>query len=127
LSISLPYRFILAAVAFVIIGMLIGLYMGPTQDHTLLPVHTHLNLLGWATMMLYGLYYRSDAASAARPIAGWHFWIAFIGMILFAVGLAALQLGYSGVEIVLTVGSILSLIAMLIFGWVVWQAAVRKG
>jgi cbb3-type cytochrome oxidase subunit 1 len=127
MSISVPYRFMLSAILFVVIGMVLGLYMGPSQDFTLVPVHVHLNLLGWATMMLFGLYYRTDPASAGKAIAGWHFWIAFIGMVLFAVGLTGLQLGNPSLELVLIVGSVMSLVAMLIFGWVVWQAAMRKG
>lgn len=122
---SLPYRFMLSAILFVVIGMVLGLYMGPSQDFTLVPVHVHLNLLGWTTMMLFGLYYRGDAGAAATRLAGWHFWIAFVGMILFAVGLAGLQLGNLSLETVLIVGSILSLISMLIFAWVVWQASQR--
>ena len=127
MSIALPYRFMLAAILFVLIGMVLGLYMGPSQDFTLVPVHVHLNLLGWATMMLFGLYYRSDAAAAATRLAHWHFWMAFVGMILFAVGLTGLQLGNASLEIVLSVGSFVSLISMLIFAWVVWQAATRAG
>lgn len=126
MSISLPYRFMLSAVLFVVIGMVLGLYMGPSQDFTLVPVHVHLNLLGWATMMLFGLYYRGDAVAAGRKLAGWHFWIAFVGMILFAIGLAGLQLGNPSWELVLIVGSVMSLISMLIFGWVVWQGAQRS-
>jgi hypothetical protein len=127
MPISLPYRFMLAAVLFVLIGMLLGLYMGPTQDVTLVPVHVHLNLLGWATMMLFGLYYRGDAAAAGRTLAHVHFWIAFVGMILFAVGLTGIQLGNAGFEFILIIGSVLSLISMLIFGWVVWQGAMARG
>jgi hypothetical protein len=126
MSIALPYRFMLAAILFVVIGMILGLYMGPSQDFTLAPVHAHLNLLGWATMMLFGLYYRTDVMSAGSRLAHWHFWIAFVGMILFAVGLTGLQLGISALEILLIVGSLVSLIARLLFAWVVWQAAMRS-
>jgi len=127
MSMALPYRFMLAAILFVLIGMLLGLYMGPAQDVTLVPVHVHLNLLGWATMMLFGLYYRGDAAAAARPLAHWQFWLAFVGMILFAGGLTALQFGNQSMEIVLIIGAVMSLISMLIFAWIVWQAAMRAG
>ncbi len=84
MSISLPYRFMLSAILFVTVGMILGLYMGPSQDFRLVPVHAHLNLLGWATMMLAGLYYRGDAVAAASRLAHWHFWLAFVGLILFA-------------------------------------------
>ena len=120
------YRFMLSAILFVTIGMVLGLYMGPSQDFTLVPVHVHLNLLGWATMMLFGLYYRGDAVAAATALAGWHFWIAFVGMILFAIGLAGIQLGNPSLEIVLITGAVLSLISMLIFAWVVWQGSQRS-
>jgi hypothetical protein len=51
------FCFILAALAGVT-GMLLGLYMGPSEDHSLTPAHAHLNLMGWVTMTLYGLYHR---------------------------------------------------------------------
>jgi hypothetical protein len=122
----LAYRFILTAVRCVILGMLLGLYMGPSQDFTLLPVHVHLNLLGWTTLMLIGLYYRSDAVAAATPLARWHFWVALVGTILFAVGLTGLYLDNPGFETILIVGAVLSLVSMLIFAWVVWQGSQRS-
>lgn len=126
MAVSLPYRFMLAGVLFVIVGMVLGLYMGPSQDFRLVPVHVHLNLVGWATMMLFGLYYRGDAVAAARPLARWHFWIAFVGMIIMAVGLTGLYLGNNSFEISAIVGSILTLISVLIFAWTLWQAATRS-
>lgn len=126
MSIPLAYRFMLSAILAVVIGMALGLYMGPSQDLTLVPVHAHLNLLGWATMMLFGLFYRSDPVAAGTTLAAWHFWIAFVGLILFAGGLAAVEYGNTSVTIVLIIGAVLSLISMLIFAWTVWQAALRK-
>ena len=126
MSIPLPYRFMLAGVLFATIGMVLGLYMGPSQDFTLVPVHVHLNLVGWASMMLFGLYYRSDAVAAGRSLAGWHFWIAFVGMILFGIGLTGVQLGNPSLELVLIVGAVLTLISVLIFGWTLWQGAMRR-
>lgn len=121
----LPYRFMLTGILSLILGMLLGLYMGPSQDFTLVPVHVHLNLLGWATMMLVGLYYRGDPASAATKLAHWQFWIAFVGLILFVVGLTALYLGNPSLEIVLIIGSVMAFLSILIFGWIVWQASQR--
>lgn len=123
---TLPHRFMLAAILFVLLGMLLGLYMGPSQDMRLVPVHVHLNLVGWATMMLFGLYYRGDATSASAALASWHFWIAFVGTILMGIGLTGIYLGNQGFELIALVGSILTFISMAIFAWVVWQAAGRK-
>jgi hypothetical protein len=125
MSIALPYRFMLAATFFVFCGMVLGLYMGPSQDVTLAPVHAHLNLLGWATMMLFGLYYRGDAVAAGTSLANWHFWIALLGMVLFAVSLGFVQYGNTALEPVLILGAVLSLISLLIFAWTIWKASQR--
>jgi hypothetical protein len=53
-----------------LIGMAAGIAMGILQDFTLAPAHAHLNLLGWVTMSLYGLYYRSIGRTG-----GWLGWV----------------------------------------------------
>jgi hypothetical protein len=123
---SLPYRFMLAAILFVVTGMLLGLYMGPSQDLRLVPVHVHLNLVGWATMMLFGLYYRGDAVSAATRLAGWHFWIAVVGAVVMMGGLAGVYLGNPSFEPPAIIGALLTFLSMAIFGWTVWRASQRK-
>lgn len=40
-------------------GMSLGIHMGTAGDFTLAPAHAHLNLLGWVTMALYGLWHRT--------------------------------------------------------------------
>ena len=39
-------------------GVSLGAYMGASGDHTLRPVHAHINLLGLATLAIIGLIYR---------------------------------------------------------------------
>jgi hypothetical protein len=50
-------------------GMIVGIVMGIRQDFTLVPVHAHLNLLGFVTMFLSALYYRVVPEAAADPLA----------------------------------------------------------
>jgi hypothetical protein len=54
------FCFIAAAVA-ALCGMSLGVFMGMREDFTLAPVHAHINLLGWVTLALYGLYHRGVA------------------------------------------------------------------
>jgi hypothetical protein len=127
MSIPLAYRFMLAGILFVLIGMCLGIYMGSTEDFKLAPLHAHLNLVGWATMMLFGLFYRGDQTASARGLAHWHFWIAVLGMICFIPGIAGANLGNPTWMIFIIPGSILTLLSMLIFAWVVWESARRHG
>ena len=50
-------------------GMAMGIVMGIKQDFLLVPAHTHLNLLGFVTLFLSGLYYRVVPEAGASTIA----------------------------------------------------------
>ena len=54
----------LAAVYFSL-AVALGITMGIAGNHTLFPVHAHLNLLGWVSMALIGLIYRSFQSKSA--------------------------------------------------------------
>ncbi len=51
--------FLLLAATCLVVGVSMGVYMGATHDYILAPVHAHMNLLGWASLALFGLAYRS--------------------------------------------------------------------
>jgi hypothetical protein len=53
---ALSNRFMLFAIAAGVGGMTLGFGMGVTQDFRLAPAHAHMNLLGWVSMFLYGLF-----------------------------------------------------------------------
>ncbi len=121
---ALHYRFFIAGIIFALIGMLFGIWMGNIQDFTLAPVHAHINLVGWATMFLYGLYYRAEPAAEAGIWPQVQFWSAILGLILLAPGIAGhiQQASYAWLTIP---GSLLSLLAMIIFLIVVIRSAGR--
>ena len=75
-------------VVFLLVGLCLGMRMGMSQDFTLTPVHTHLNLAGGVLMFVAGLFY------AQRPeIPRWavtlHYWLHLVGAILLVVGIVA--------------------------------------
>jgi hypothetical protein len=96
-------------------GMCMGIVMGLAQDFTLAPAHAHLNLLGWVTLALYGLYHRS-----AGRTGGWLGWMQIIagaaGALLMAGGLG-LYLGSGDDRYVplVVVGSLVALLGMILF------------
>lgn len=126
-SITLPYRFMLAAVLFAVVGMVFGIWMGITGPSVFnyAPVHAHINLVGWATMFLVGLWYRGTPTAAATTLAVVHFWCALIGAILLIIGIVGAVAPAPALDLVVIPGSLLTLAAMLIFLWTVWQAAQR--
>lgn len=107
------FVFFLAAVLCVTGGMVMGLWMGATQDFTMAPVHAHLNLVGWATLALFALYYRVTPAAGRSPLAKLHAVLAIPGVILLTGGLAWEFLG--GPMQPLFAGSLLTAASMLLF------------
>lgn len=74
--------FLLLGSLFLVLGISIGMYMGGSGDHTLIPVHAHINLLGFTVMSVFGLVYRAHPAMAAHVLARVHFWLHAVGCII---------------------------------------------
>lgn len=88
---SVSSRFLRTGVVIVVIGMALGLYMASTEDHRLMPVHAHINVIGWLSFFAIGLYYRlfPDAAEGALP--NWQYWLLLVGIVLMAISLGFLM------------------------------------
>ena len=117
--------FLRISVLYIIAGVLLGIFMGASGDHSMTPLHAHLNLLGWVAMTLFGLFYRAFPAAAATKLAKAHFWIYLPAHLCQMVLLAILLRGNPGVEPVLGVFSILVGVAFVCFALLVWQHTGR--
>jgi len=87
-----PKLFILAAVGYLLGGVLLGLHLGTASQDPLVIrfVHVHLNLLGFMAMFIYGVAYHILPRFNAKPVtASWliplHFYLVNIGLIGMAV------------------------------------------
>ncbi len=108
------FAFTAAALAG-LIGMGFGIRMGMSQDFTLAPAHAHLNLLGWVTMALYGLYHRTAARRRGRLVWA-QVGCGAAGAVLMAGGLAAyLATGDGALTGLIVAGSLLSVASMALF------------
>jgi hypothetical protein len=115
---SLSFWFIMLASLFALAGMAFGIWMSASQDHTLAGAHAHNNLIGFVTMAFFGVYYRLVPAAAATRLAVVHFWVAFVGAVLFPIGVGMAILGMG--PLLAQVSSILVILAMLIFAWTIF-------
>lgn len=102
-------------------GMTLGIAMGVSNDFTLRSVHAHVNLLGWASLFLFGLFYRA-VPHADGAVARWHFGLAVAGLITLTAGVAAIATGEMALAALAKVGSVLSIIGMVLFAYNVFRA-----
>lgn len=101
------------ASVYFIIGVCFGIYMGATHDFSQVPVHAHLNLLGWVTLCLVGLLYAVRPDFAKTRLAKAHFVLHNIGLPLQCTSLFFLLRGNPAAEGPLSMGS--SLIGLGVF------------
>src|SRR4028118_1855387 len=64
-----------------------GIYMGIAHDFSLAPVHAHMNLVGWASLALFGITYKLYPQLQERWPAKLHFALAAPSAILFPIGI----------------------------------------
>lgn len=106
-------------------GIGLGIWMGIAHDFTLAPVHAHINLLGWVTLSLYGLYHRGVARTDSR-FAWAQVGSAALGFLMLTGGMTLL-IG-AQVEAFLPVailGALLCLVSMALFLAILIRDALR--
>ena len=101
--------------------MTLGIVMAASNDHRFAAVHAHLNLLGWASMALFGLFYRAVPAAAGTKLASVHFWIHNVALPIQMATLAMLVGGNPSVEPVLGAASVAIGIGLICFAINLWK------
>ena len=110
-----------AAVLFVLAGMIWGLQMAISDDHSAFPAHAHLNLLGWVSLFLFGIYYRLNPALDASRAAIVQVGIWCIGTVIMVIGVGLVHTGHESGDPIAAVGAIMVFVGMAHFAWLVFQ------
>lgn len=92
-----------------------GLTMEIIQDHRLSGAHAHINLVGWASMAIFGLIYVLFPRAGESTLARLHFWLYNISFPLFMLGLCFILLGNSSFMFLLTIFPNILVLSVLLF------------
>ena len=111
-----------AAVIFVIVGMIWGLIMAISGDHSAMPAHAHLNLLGWVSLFLFGIYYRLHPALDRQKLAMTQVALWIVGTVVQAVGVGLVHTGHESGEPFAAGGSLVVLASILLFAWLLFRS-----
>lgn len=115
---SLSFR---AAVILVAAGMIWGIVMGITEDHSTMPAHAHLNLLGWVSLFLFGIYYHLHPAIDQSRLAAVQVWVWIVGTIILTIGVALVHSGHAIGDPIAAISSLIVFADILLFGWLVFR------
>src|SRR4051794_39337569 len=103
-----------AAVLMAIAGMIWGLAMAIGEDHSTMPAHAHLNLLGWVSLFLFGVYYHLHPALDVDRLARLQVWVWIAATAILTVGVALVHSGRSAGAPIAAVSSLVVLADMLL-------------
>jgi cbb3-type cytochrome oxidase subunit 1 len=124
------HAFVKASLTWLALGVTLGVAMAVHPTWTVYhPAHEHMNLLGFVTMMIYGVAYHVIPRFTGNPLrrrwlAVLHWWIANAGLASMVTGFAlrvteGIPVAASGA--VLGVGGVLSALGAYAFALNVWQ------
>lgn len=111
--------FIKCALVYFVLAVLIGVYMsyaGPVYPY--MQIHAHFNLLGWMSMMVFGVAYHILPRFSGKPL--WSDRLSFIQLWLANIGLIGMAIGWfvrrtTSSSVLLAIASSAEAVAILFF------------
>lgn len=118
-------NFFVLALVYAISGMILGLTMSISKDHTAMPVHAHALVAGFLMSAVFAFFYHMFPSASASRLAPVHFWLTGVSGITLFVSLYFLLAGNPALEPVTAISSIGFFAGMLLFAWIALPV-VRK-
>ena len=109
--------FFILALSYAVAGMVLGIYMAASHDHTEMPTHAHVMVAGWLMSSVFAFFYHLFPEIGARPMARAHFWVQAVSGIVLVVSLFFVLQGNESLEPITALASIGFLIGTLMFIW----------
>lgn len=88
-----PYVFFAAAVIYIMIGVCWGFAMGATRNFATAPAHAHLNLIGWVSQGMMGVFYAVLGQRTPKWLVATNFTLINIGVVCMISGLGLMMSG----------------------------------
>lgn len=106
------------SVVYFMIGISFGLFMSFTHVFNMTTVHVHLNLVGWVSLALAGVFYHLYPSLDQSGLAKAHFWLHNIGLPIMMISIATAILGGPEIFFLLaTLGGAMTVLGVLCFGF----------
>jgi cbb3-type cytochrome oxidase subunit 1 len=119
--------FIKSSVTWLALGVTLGLAMAVHPVWVIYwPAHLHMVLLGFVTMMIYGVAYHVIPRFVGHPLhsrraAGLHWWMSNVGLVLMVLGFILRARSGAVVTTLLSAGGILSSLGAYTFAYLLWR------
>jgi hypothetical protein len=111
------------SVLYFAFAVIVGAAMAasPAHDFRLMPVHAHLNLLGWVSMGLIGLLHLRFPALGDGKLAAVQFYSYQIGVPAMLLALSLFLTGTAGIEPIVGILSMIVVLSIVLFAVKFWR------
>jgi hypothetical protein len=110
--------YVAIALVLLLIGELLGFYMGMMSDLKLRTVHVTITVVGFVTLSLFGFTYRLWPAMKTGALAAAQFWFGVVGVLGIVIG--TYQFVTTGEIAIVAPASALMIIATILLLWLFW-------
>ena len=116
---SIDSTYVAIGALWLVLGMILGIVMGASENFLFMPVHAHINLVGFACHSVFGMAYRQWPTMKTSSLAPYQFWIFVIATPITLVGLVFTLTG--GPALPTIIGSLGLVIGAALFCVLIWQ------
>lgn len=124
--------FLKSGLAYLALGICFGIWMGFVPNAVLYrPAHAHLNLLGFVSMVIFGVAYHVIPRFTGNPlhsprIAEAHYWASNVGLVTLVLGFMLLPTQPVG-RAVVEVGALIAAAGAFLFIYNLWRTIDGTG
>ena len=111
---NIDKAFVSAGLIFLVLGQMLGLYIGAASRNDLLQIHIALVLPGFVVLTLYGLLFRNWPALKSSPLARPIYWSGVIGALGLILGTSVLALSDGTIVWPIAIASVLAIASSLL-------------
>ena len=118
----LDRRYLVWALGYAAVGMILGIYMAASHNHSELVAHAHILLVGFVLSLTYGIIHKLWLEKPGRIVANVQFGVHQLAALVISAGLFLLYGGIvpeAKLEVVLGIGSVGVLLGMLLMLYMV--------
>jgi hypothetical protein len=110
--------FIRVAAFYLMIGVFIGSDMAGRKDYSIIPVHSHILVVGWLSMFAFGVFYYLFTPGMLK-LSKVQAWTALLGGMTMPIGFLFYIKAENPVTLGLFIGTAsLLLIGVVLFAWI---------
>ena len=125
-TMNISRNFLLIGAIYLLIGLILGMYMGAKGDYSLSLLHAHANLLGFALTAIFALVYKLFPMMSDSGMGRLHFWlhsIGTLGVIVMIFLLESERIDHAQMAPVAPISELFVVLGAAVFGWNIFKNA----